>query len=70
MISARILYLARYRVPHAAFAMQWDHNLQGIDHTVIATPIVAGGYGNRPLNWPTWIILTLTSCSCTMQTHL
>jgi hypothetical protein len=33
------MFLARYRVPHAAFAMQWDHNLQGIDHTIIATPM-------------------------------
>lgn len=39
MTVARVLFLARYRVPHAAFAMQWDHNLQGIDHTVIATPM-------------------------------
>ena len=39
MTTARVLFLARYRVPHAAFAMQWDHNLQGIDHTVIATPM-------------------------------
>lgn len=39
MTVARILFLARYRVPHAAFAMQWDHNLQGIDSTVIASPL-------------------------------
>ena len=39
MTVARVLFLARYRVPHAAFAMQWDHNLEGIDCTVIATPM-------------------------------
>ena len=39
MTVARVMFLARYRVPHAAFAMQWDHNLQGIDYTVIATPM-------------------------------
>ena len=39
MTVARVLFLARYRVPHAAFAMQWDHNLQGIDRTIIATPL-------------------------------
>ena len=39
MTVARVMFLARYRVPHAAFAMQWDHNLQGIDRTVIATPM-------------------------------
>lgn len=39
MTVARVLFLARYRVPHAAFAMQWDHNLQGIDRTVVATPL-------------------------------
>jgi len=39
MTVARILFLAKYRVPHACFAMQWDHNLQGVDYTVIATPM-------------------------------
>lgn len=39
MTVARILFLAKYRVPHAAFALQWDHNLLGIDHTVIASPM-------------------------------
>jgi hypothetical protein len=39
VIVARILFLARYRVPHACFAMQWDHNLLGLDYTIIATPI-------------------------------
>jgi len=39
MTVARVLFLARYRVPHAAFALQWDHNLVGIDATVVATPM-------------------------------
>jgi hypothetical protein len=39
MITARVLFLARYRVPHAAFALQFDHYLKNIDHTVIATPM-------------------------------
>ncbi len=39
MTVARVLFLARYRVPHAAFALQWDHNLLGIDSTVIASPM-------------------------------
>ena len=39
MTVARVLFLARYRVPHACFALQWDHMLQGIDHTIIATPM-------------------------------
>ena len=39
MTTSRILFLARYRVPHAAFSLQFDHYLQGIDHTVIATPM-------------------------------
>jgi len=39
MKIVRILFLARYRVPHAAFAMQFDHYLKGIDRTVIATPM-------------------------------
>jgi hypothetical protein len=39
MTTARVLFLARYRVPHAAFALQFDHYLKGIDHTVIATPM-------------------------------
>jgi hypothetical protein len=33
------MFLAKYRVPHAAFAMQFDYNLQGIDRTIIATPL-------------------------------
>lgn len=39
MSVARILFLARYRVPHALFAMQWDHNLVGVDYTIIASPV-------------------------------
>jgi len=39
MTVARVLFLARYRVPHACFAMQWDHNLLGIDYTIIASPV-------------------------------
>ncbi len=39
MAITRILFLAKYRVPHAAFAMQFDHYLEGVDRTVIATPL-------------------------------
>jgi hypothetical protein len=39
MMVARIVFLARYRVPHACLTMQFDHYLEGIDHTVIATPV-------------------------------
>lgn len=39
MTVTRILFLARYRVPHAAFSLQFDHCLEGIDRTVIATPM-------------------------------
>lgn len=39
MSVARVLFLAKYRVPHAAFAMQFDHFLEGIDYTIIATPM-------------------------------
>lgn len=35
----RILFLARYRVPHAAFSLQFDHYLEDIGCTVIATPM-------------------------------
>jgi hypothetical protein len=38
-MTTRILFLARYRVPHAAFSLQFDHYLDGIDRTVIATPM-------------------------------
>lgn len=38
-MTTRILFLARYRVPHAAFSLQFDHYLEDIDHTVIATPM-------------------------------
>ena len=36
---ARVVFLARYRVPHACLSMQFDHNLTGIDRTVIASPL-------------------------------
>lgn len=39
MTVARVLFLAKYRVPHAAFALQFDHFLQGIDRTIIASPL-------------------------------
>jgi hypothetical protein len=39
MSVARVLFLAKYRVPHAAFAMQFDHYLQDVDRTIIATPL-------------------------------
>lgn len=39
MTSAKILYLARYRVPHAVMALQFAHNLKGIDRTCIASPV-------------------------------
>jgi len=39
MTVARILFLARYRIPHACVSLQFDHNLQGIDYTVIASPV-------------------------------
>lgn len=39
MRAVRIMFLARYRVPHACLAMQFDRFLEGIDHTVIATPV-------------------------------
>lgn len=39
MTVSRVMFLAKYRVPHAAFAMQFDRFLEGIDRTVIATPL-------------------------------
>ena len=39
MTTARIVFLARYRIPHAMLTMQFDHFLEGIDRTVIATPV-------------------------------
>lgn len=38
-MTIRILFLAKYRVPHAAVSLQFDHYLKGIDRTVIATPM-------------------------------
>jgi len=40
MTVARILFLARYRVPHALLTLQFDHFVEGIDTTVIATPML------------------------------
>lgn len=41
MRSAKILYLARYRVPHAIMSLQpeFSKNLIGIDRTCIASPV-------------------------------
>lgn len=39
MTSAKILYLARYRVPHAIMSLQFSHYLKGVDRTCIASPV-------------------------------
>ncbi len=39
MKCTRVLFLARYRVPHACLSLQFDHYLEGIDKTVISTPM-------------------------------
>ena len=39
MTVSRVMFLAKYRVPHAVFAMQFDHNLKNIDRTIIETPL-------------------------------
>ena len=39
MTVARIMFLARYRVPHALLTLQFDRFIEGIDITVIATPM-------------------------------
>lgn len=39
MTVSRVVFLARYRVPHACMSMQFDYMLEGIDRTVIASPV-------------------------------
>ena len=39
MISAKIVYLARYRVPHAIMSMQFSHYLKDVERTCIASPV-------------------------------
>ena len=41
MTSAKILYLARYRVPHAIMSLQpeFTRHLIGVDRTCIASPV-------------------------------
>jgi hypothetical protein len=39
MSIIRIVFLARYRIPHACLTMQFDHYLEDIDCTIIATPV-------------------------------
>jgi len=39
MTSAKILYLARYRVPHAIMSLQFSHHLLGVDRTCVASPV-------------------------------
>ena len=38
-MTTRILYLARYRIPHACISLHFDHMLEGIDRTVISSPV-------------------------------
>ena len=38
-MTTRILFLARYRIPHACFSLQWDHNLVDVDRTIVASPV-------------------------------
>jgi hypothetical protein len=38
-MTIRILYLAKYRIPHACFSLQWDYMLQGIDRTIVVSPV-------------------------------
>ena len=35
----RVLFLARYRIPHAVMSLQFEHFLEGIDRTIIASPV-------------------------------
>lgn len=39
MAVSRLIFLAKYRVPHACFSMQFDSYVKGIDRTIIATPL-------------------------------
>lgn len=39
MTTSRVLFLAKYRVPHACFSLQFDSYIQGIDKTIIASPL-------------------------------
>jgi Family of unknown function (DUF6492) len=39
MTVARVVFLAQYRIPHACLSMQFDHNLKGVDRTVISSPV-------------------------------
>lgn len=38
-MTVRILYLAKYRIPHACLSLQWDHMLRGIDRTIVVSPV-------------------------------
>lgn len=38
-MTTRILFLAQYRIPHACFSLQWDHNLTDVDRTIVASPV-------------------------------
>ena len=39
MTVSRVVFLARYRIPHACLVMQFDHFLEGIDRTIISSPV-------------------------------
>ena len=58
MSTVRVLFLARYRIPHALFSLQWDHYIKGIDRTIVATPLTRDElwpmfdrYGIDTTNW-------------------
>ena len=35
----RLLFLARYRIPHACMSLQFDRFLEGVDKTIVASPV-------------------------------
>jgi len=38
-MNVRLLFLAKYRVPHMLFSLQWDRFIQGIDRTIVCSPM-------------------------------
>ena len=35
----RLLFLAKYRIPHLLFSLQWDNYIQGVDKTIVCSPM-------------------------------
>lgn len=47
----RLLFLAKYRIPHLLFSLQWDNYIQGVDKTIVCSPMAKEEIWNILKHW-------------------